>query len=385
MWRFRSPRAIYFGRGSIKYLEGLEGKRAFVVTDPILKQLGIVDRVVEKLGKAGLEVRVFAEVEPNPSKETVERGAVQMREFEPDWIVGLGGGSSMDAAKAMWVFYERPDWTWKNLMVPGAKPGLRKKARLITIPTTSGTGSDVTWAFIITDTQAQRKMAFASSEVVADTVVLDAALAQKMPPRVTVDTGLDALTHAIESFVATLRSDFVDGLALRSAEMVMRWLPKAAANGNDLEAREHMHNAATIAGLAIGSSNVALAHALGHSLGATLHVTHGRSVGLLHPYVIQFNRRKKPVADLYGEVAYHLRVGETAEDLVSALRGLMKRVESPLALKEFIPRDDFDRSLAALAEKAQSDPCTLTNPVTPKPEEYPKLFQYAYEGKDVDF
>lgn len=377
--RFRSPR-IQFGRGALKYLSGLDGKRAFVVTDAVLQKAGLVAMVEEQLRRSKMEVAVFPEVEPEPSIATIERGAARMREFGPDWIVGLGGGSCMDAAKAMWILYENPEWTVKSFRAVMGRVGLRKKARLITVPTTSGTGSDVTWAFIVTDPQQKRKLTFACSEAVADVSILDPVLTQKLPPRVTADTGMDALTHAVEAYVCTWRNDLSDGLALHAIRLVWGNLERAYKKGDDLLAREKMHNAATIAGLAFGNSQVGNAHAMGHALGATFGVPHGRAVGLFLPYVVEFNGRNPKVGRLYGDIARMLDAGSGPEDLAEAIRDLLRRLEQPVRIADIVPPDRFEAKFQELVEKGKKDLCALTNPVTPTPEEWEALFRRSYRG-----
>ncbi|MEE8345973.1 MAG: iron-containing alcohol dehydrogenase, partial [Dehalococcoidia bacterium] len=236
MWYFVSPR-IVFGEGALEELEQLEGKRALIVTDPTLVQHGLVDKVKTYLDSAGIESHVFDGVEPDPSVQTVRRGAKVAEEYGPDWIVGLGGGSPMDAAKAMWVLFERPDLEPAEIN-PYIQLGLRKKARLITFPTTSGTGSEATWGIVITDTDEQLKMGLGNREMAADIAIVDPEMAAGMPPRLTADTGLDALTHAVEGYTCTFRTDMTDGLCLSAIRTVIQYLPQAVADGSDMEARD---------------------------------------------------------------------------------------------------------------------------------------------------
>ena len=286
MWFFNSPE-IVFGEESLSYLEQLEGKRAFIVTDAVIARLGHVARVKEALQAAGFDVAVFDGVEPDPSIETARAGAAAMTEFQPDWIVGLGGGSSLDAAKAMWILYERPDIDPEGIN-PIEKLGLRRKARFLAIPTTSGTGSEATWAIVLTNVAERRKLGLGSREAMPDIAILDPSFVMSMPPRVTADTGMDALTHAIEGFTCQWHNDFSDGPCLKAAQLVFEYLPRAYTDGNDLEARTKMHNAACIAGMGFGNSSASLAHGMGHALGGVFHVPHGRAVSLFLPYVIEF-------------------------------------------------------------------------------------------------
>nr|MDO8045078.1 iron-containing alcohol dehydrogenase [Candidatus Baldrarchaeota archaeon] len=389
MWFFTSPRTIVFGEGALEYLKELEGKKVFIVTDKNLRKLGIVDKVVGQLKETGMEIRIFDEVEPEPSKQTIERGAKILSEFGADWIIGLGGGSCMDAAKAMWVLYERPDLTIEDI-TPFEKLNLRKKARLINIPTTSGTGADVTWAVVITDAERKVKLELASKEVVADISILDPALVLDLPPRLTADTGMDALVHAIEAYTVQWKNDFSDALALRAVQLIFKYLPRAFKNGrNDPEAREKMHNAATMSGLAFSNSQIGIVHAMGHSLGAVFKIPHGRSVAVFLPYVMEYNLSE--AASLYAEIAEATGITdgsdeEKARKLIEAVRNLMKELEEPLSIKEMgIPRGEFEAKLDELIEKANESTGTIVNPRVPTEEDYRKLFLYAYEGKSVDF
>jgi len=389
MWFFTSPRTIVFGEGALEHLKELEGKKVFIVTDKVLRELGIVDKVVEQLKETGMEIRIFDEVEPEPSKQTVEKGAKVLSEFEPDWIIGLGGGSCMDAAKAMWVLYERPDLTIDDIN-PFEKLNLRKKARLINIPTTSGTGADVTWAVVITDTERKVKLELASREVVADISILDPALIIDLPPKLTADTGMDALVHAIEAYTVQWKNDFSDALALRAIQLIFKYLPRAFKNGkNDPEAREKMHNAATMSGLAFGNSQIGIVHAMGHSFGAVFKIPHGRSVAIFLPYVMEYNLSE--VANLYAEIAEAVGITdgsdeEKARKLIKVIRNLMKEIEEPLSIRDMgISREEFEAKLDELVEKANESTGTIVNPRVPSGEDYRKLFLYAYEGKSVDF
>jgi len=368
MWFFSSPRTIVFGEGSLEYLKELEGEKVFIVTDGVLKNLGIVDRVKEQL-KDKIEVYVFDEVEPEPSKQIIRRGAAALSKFKPDWIIGLGGGSCMDAAKAMWVLYERPDLVIENID-PLKKLDLRKKARLINIPTTSGTGADVTWAIVITDTEMGAKLELASREVVADISILDPSLVSNLPPRLTTETGMDVLVHAIEAYTAQWKNDFSDAFALRAVQLVFKYLPRAFKNGkNDPEARERMHNAATMAGLAFGNSQICIAHAMGHSFGAVFKVPHGRSVAVFLPYVMEYNlpEATKLYSELAGAIGITQGVNEDrARKLIESTRNLMEEIGAPPSIKNMdIPREEFEEKLDELINKAIESTGTVVNPRVP--------------------
>jgi len=333
MWYFVSPQ-IVFGEGALEALGELGGRRALIVTDTTLVRLGVAERVRKLLERAGLEVQLFDQVEPDPSLQTVRRGAQMAQEYGPDWIVGLGGGSALDAAKAIWILYERPDLE-PAAINPFIRLGLRQKARLVTIPTTSGTGAEVTWAIVLTDADEQRKLGLGNRENVADLAIVDPSLTLEMPPALTADTGMDALTHAIEGYTCAWHTDLTDGLCLNALRLIFTYLPRAVSDGTDLEAREHMHNAATCAGLGFGNAMASLAHAMGHALGALFHVPHGRAVGIFLPYTIEFAARTSP--DRFAELAAFLGCSpaggeEGARALAGAVRDLGRRIAFPQSL-----------------------------------------------------
>jgi alcohol dehydrogenase class IV len=387
MWYFVSPQ-IVFGEGALDALDEIEGQRALVVTDTTLVELGLVARVVTHLESAGIEVHVFDEVEPDPSVPTIYRGAEQAREIQPDWIVGLGGGSPMDAAKAIWVFYERPDLEPEDIN-PFIRLGLRRKARLITIPTTSGTGAEVTWAIVLTDPEEQRKMGLGNRENVADIAIVDPMMAAQMPASLTADTGLDALTHAIEGYTCDWHTDLTDGLCIKAARLVFEYLPRAVEDGSDMEARERMHNAATCAGLGFGNAMASMAHALGHVLGAMFHVPHGRAVSLFVPYTVEFAAAREP--QRFDTLAAHLGIAETggglgARALASHIRDLCRRVGNPTAVAQMgIAREAYLAQLEQIVDHAFDDTCMITACRSPSYEELQQILLYAYDGQPIDF
>lgn len=390
MWYFRSPEVV-FGQDALDHLTYLKGNQALIVTDEVMVRLGFVEAVKSKLAKAGLDCTVFDQVEPEPSLGTVKRGAALMLEQEPDWIVGLGGGSVLDAAKAMWILYEHPDLAPEEIN-PIEELGLRQKARMVAIPTTSGTGSETTWAVVLTDTDEQHKISTGAPECTPDIAIVDPLFAAHMPPHLTADTGLDALTHAIEGYTSTWHNDFSDGLCLKAIHMIFTYLPHAYANGNDAAAREKMHNAATIAGLGFINSMAAAAHALGHSLGAVFHVPHGRAVSLFLPYTIQFNiRGDQPTR--YADIARFLGLPaaderEGAANLIAVIRDLERRVGQPLSIGEALPEltpDDFESRLDKLVDNAEMDATIVASVRDLSSDDTRRLFGYAYAGKDIDF
>jgi alcohol dehydrogenase class IV len=387
MWYFCSPQ-IVFGEGALDALDELQGRRALVVTDATLVELGLVERVKAHLDAAGIEVSVYAGVEPDPSVRTVRQGARVAQEVQPDWIVGLGGGSPMDAAKAIWVLYERPDLE-PAAISPFIDLGLRRKARLITIPTTSGTGAEVTWAIVLTDTKEGRKMGLGNRENVADMAIVDPVMAAGMPPQLTADTGLDALTHAIEAYTCTWHTDLTDGLCISAIRLILQHLPRAVADGSDMQAREKMHNAATCAGLGFGNAMASLAHAMGHVLGAVFHVPHGRAVALFMPYTIEFaarqaSRRFTELASLFGCSAAEEE--RAAWSLAGGIRDLCRQVGNPTCVAQAgIERAAYEGQLEKMVDDAFNDTQIVTAARVPSYDELHQLFLYAYEGRPVDF
>jgi alcohol dehydrogenase class IV len=390
MWFFNSPE-IVFGSGALDYLEEIEGQRAFIVTDANIVALGFADQVCDKLGKAGMQCQVWAEVEPDPALETVQEGARVASAFRPDWIVGLGGGSCLDAAKGVWVLYERPDLTPDGIN-PIERLGLRQKARMIAIPTTSGTGAEATWGIVLTDEAEQRKLGLGSRENLPDMAFVDPSLAANLPPRLTAETGLDALTHAVEGYTSSWANDFCDGLCLKAIELIFKYLPRAYRDGSDSEAREKMHNAATLAGMGFGNSMVALAHSMAHSLGGVFHTPHGRGVVLFLPYSIEFIARgPTSMPTRYADIARFLGLpAETeqqgAASLVAAIRDLMTEVEQPQSLRELgLSREGLEANLESLATNAELDVYTVTSLRVPTRDEIIRLYRYAFEGWPIDF
>jgi alcohol dehydrogenase class IV len=387
MWYFASPRIVY-GEDALCHLAELSGRRAFIVTDRNIMRLGYVDQVREHLDAVAIESFVFPDVEADPSLQNAKRCADAMTEFGPDWIIGLGGGSCIDTAKAAWLLYERPDAD-PAAINPFDHYGLRAKAKLMAIPTTSGTGAEVTFATVLTDTEEQRKLGLGSYELVPDIAIVDPAFVASLPPHITADTGMDALTHAIEGYTSTCHNDFCDGLCLKAVQLVFDYLPRAFHDGSDSEAREHMHNAATIAGLGFGNSMAALAHAMGHALGAIFHTPHGQAVGLFLPYTIQFSANGGD--SRYAEIARFL--GHPAQDepsaaanLVAAISDLQQELRQLRCIRDRgIDHDSFDAAIPSLIANAESDTALIMSTRIPGSDELARLFRCAYEGQTVDF
>jgi alcohol dehydrogenase class IV len=388
LWFFTSPK-IAFGEDSLEQLNGIEGKRVLIVTDPVVRRLGMVEVVTNELRKEPRAVEVFDQVEADPSFENVEKVAGVARSFLPDLIVALGGGSCIDAAKGAWILYERPDLKL-DAISPMTKLDLRKKARMVAIPTTAGTGSDATWVAVLTDSAQNMKLDyFASRELVPDHSILDPRFVLKLPGQTTAYGGLDALDQAIEAYVNQWRNDFSDGLALRAIQILFEHLPKAFDNPDDMLARQKTQNAATMSGLAFGNSQVGLAHSTGHALGAIFHMAHGLAVGISNPYVIQFSSRD--AAERYGEIAHAIGIEEKSahkatEMLVESIKNLMAHLKTPQSLREAgISQNAFEQNVNTLVDQTNRATCTFVNPRVPNGEEIAKLFVCMYEGKPVDF
>jgi len=387
MWHFVSPQ-IVFGQGALDALEDLHGGRALLVTDATLVELGLVNRVVSLLQKASIESHVFDAVEPEPSLQTVRTGAEVARDLAPNWIIGLGGGSPMDAAKAIWVLYERPDLEPGDIN-PFIDLGLRQRARLITIPTTSGTGAEVTWAIVLTDVGEGRKMGLGNRENVADIAIVDPEMAAGMPSKLTADTGLDALTHAVEGYICTWHTDLTDGLCVQAARDIFAFLSRAVKDGSDMEARERMHHAATSAGLGFGNAMASLAHAMGHALGARYHIPHGRAVALFLPYTVEYVAHQEPGRS--AELAQRLRLTDRTEKggalaLAGGIRELIRRVGNPTSVEQLdVAPDRYRSDLERMVDDTFSDTQMVTAARAPSYEELRQLFLCAYSGDAVDF
>jgi acetaldehyde dehydrogenase / alcohol dehydrogenase len=406
---FKVPNKIYFEAGSLHYLEKLHGKRAFIVTDPGMVKLGLVDKAIAHLDRSGIKYEMFSDVEPDPSVATVFKGMDEMKKFAPDIIVAFGGGSAIDAAKGMWLFYEYPDTEFETLRLKFLDirkravkfPDMGKKATFVAIPTTSGTGSEITAFAVITDKIKGVKYALADYELTPDIAIIDPELTYTVPKHVTADTGLDVLTHAIETYVSVMASDYTDALALKAIEMVFDYLPRAYDNGADKLAREKMANASTMAGMAFTNAFLGVNHSLAHNLGAQFHISHGRANAMLLRHVIRYNAARPTkfiaypkyeypmAAERYAEISKHLGLAaetpaEGVQNLVMAVDGLLRKVDIPEAIKDLgIHKDEFDAALDAMANNAFADQCTGTNPRMPLVEEMKKIYLDAWNGKSA--
>lgn len=396
MARFTLPRDLYHGKGSLEELKNLKGRKAIlVVGGGSMKRFGFLDRAVDYLKEAGMEVALFENVEPDPSVETVMKGAKLMQEFEPDWIVSMGGGSPIDAAKAMWAFYEYPETTFEDLIIPFNFPTLRTKARFCAIPSTSGTATEVTAFSVITDYAKGIKYPLADFNITPDVAIVDPDLAEKMPAKLTAHTGMDAMTHAIEAYVSTLHCDYTDPLALHAIKMIHNDLKKSF--DGDMEARDRMHNAQCLAGMAFTNALLGIVHSMAHKTGAAYsggHIVHGCANAMYLPRVIQFNAKNEEANVRYAQIASFigLQGGSTQEltdALVAEIKAMNASLDIPDAIKDYeggiIDEAEFMEKLPKVAELAIGDACTGSNPRTPSQEEMEKLLKACYYGEDVAF
>ena len=403
--RFTLPRDLYHGKGSLENLKNLQGSRAVIcVGGGSMKKFGFLDKAIGYLKEAGMEVLVIDGIEPDPSVETVMAGAAKMQEFQPDWIVAMGGGSPIDAAKAMWIKYEYPETTFEQMCVVFGLPKLRTKARFVAIPSTSGTATEVTAFSVITDYSKGIKYPLADFEITPDVAIVDPELAETMPKKLVAHTGMDAMTHAIEAYVSTCNCQYTDPLALHAIKLISEQLVNSY-NG-DAEARATMHNAQCLAGMAFSNALLGIVHSMAHKTGAAFesygaHIIHGAANAMYLPKVIQFNAKNEVAAKRYAEIADFIKLGgETTEEkvalLVKYLRGLNDQLNIPQCIghygldsypceKGFVPEEVFLERLPEIAANAISDACTGSNPRIPTQEEMEKLFKCVYYDTDVNF
>ena len=396
MARFTLPRDLYHGKGSLDELKNLKGKKAIVVVGGgSMKRFGFLDKAVNNLKEAGMEVRLFENVEPDPSVETVMKGAAAMREFEPDWIVAMGGGSPIDAAKAMWAFYEYPETSFEDLITPFSFPTLRQKARFCAIPSTSGTATEVTAFSVITDYQKGIKYPLADFNITPDVAIVDPDLAETMPKKLTAHSGMDAMTHAIEAYVSTLRCDYTAPLALHAIQMIHRDMKKSY--DGDMEARDNMHNAQCLAGMAFSNALLGIVHSMAHKTGAAYsggHIVHGCANAMYLPKVIKYNAKNPEAAERYAQIAKFIGLeGQSNVELVDALikelRAMNKSLDIPDGIKDYeggiIDEKEFLEKLPEVAKNAIGDACTGSNPRQPSQEEMEKLLKCCFYDTEVDF
>ena len=403
--RFTLPRDIYHGENALEALKTFKGKKAFVcVGGGSMKRFGFLDRVVQYLQEAGMEVKLFEGIESDPSVDTVMKGAKEMLDFGPDWIVAIGGGSPIDAAKAMWIKYEYPDCTFEDMCKVFGIPTLRNKAKFCAISSTSGTATEVTAFSIITDYEKGIKYPIADFEITPDVAIVDPALAQTMPKKLVAHTGMDALTHAVEAYVSTANCDYTDPLALHAIEMIRDDL--VDSYNEDKNARNEMHNAQCLAGMAFSNALLGIVHSMAHKTGAVFgdlgaHIIHGAANAMYLPKVIAFNAKDETAKKRYAKIADVIGLAGNSDDekvkaLITYVRGLNDKLNIPHCIKNygadsypteqgFVPEQVFLERLHDIAANAVADACTGSNPRQPSVEEMEKLLKCCYYDTEVDF
>ena len=407
MARFTLPRDIYFGKGALENLKSLKGKKAIIcVGGGSMKRFGFLDRAKKYLEEAGMEVALFEGIESDPSVDTVMKGAKVMQDFGPDWIVAIGGGSPIDAAKAMWIKYEYPECTFEDMCKVFGIPELRRKAHFCAVSSTSGTATEVTAFSIITDYEKGIKYPIADFEITPDVAIVDPELAETMPKKLVAHTGMDAMTHAIEAYVSTANSDYTDPLAIHAIEMIMKEL--VPSYNGDMTARDHMHDAQCLAGMAFSNALLGIVHSMAHKTGAVFadygaHIIHGAANAMYLPKVIAFNAKDETAKKRYGVIVDYMGIADKAdsddvkvEKLIAFLRGMNDQLNIPHCIKNygadsypceqgFVPENVFLERLPEIAKNAIADACTGSNPRQPSQEEMEKLLKCCYYDTEVDF
>ena len=405
MNRFTLPRDLYHGENALEALKTFTGKRAVVcVGGGSMKRFGFLDKATAYLQEAGMEVKVIDGIEPDPSVETVMNGAAVMQEFQPDWSVAIGGGSPIDAAKAMWIKYEYPETTFEDMCKVFGLPKLRTKAKFCAVSSTSGTATEVTAFSIITDYAKGIRYPIADFEITPDVAIVDPALAQTMPKKLVAHTGMDAMTHAVEAYVSTAHSDYTDPLAMHAIKMIQRDLVNSY-NG-DVNARNEMHNAQCLAGMAFSNALLGIVHSMAHKTGAVFadfgaHIIHGAANAMYLPKVIAFNAKNPEAKQRYGAIADAMNLGGSNDDekvalLIAALRKMNDDLNIPHCIKNygadsypceqgFVPENVFLERLPMIAKNAIGDACTGSNPRIPTQEEMEKLLKCCYYDYEIDF
>jgi len=360
---FVLPRITYHGIGTLNKLKEVSGKKAIIVTGGnSMKKLGIINKAQDFLDESGIESTVFEGVEPDPSIETVMKGVTVMNQVQPDIIIGLGGCSAIDAAKAMWVFYEYPESTLEEIIPPFTIKPLRKKAKFVAIPSTSGTGTEVTCVSVITNREKGVKHPLVSYELTPDISIVDGEICKSMPPNITANTGLDALAHDTEAYVSTLADPYTDPLAKQSIEMIFKFLPITYKEGDNLEARQAMHDASCLAGIAFTNALLGIVHAMAHQLGGMFRIPHGCANAILMPNGVRYNsaatEKYKDLAKVIGN--------NTAEDYATEIEKLRSTLNVPGSIKEYgISESDWNEKVEEITNNAMLDPCVGANLLSP--------------------
>lgn len=407
MARFTLPRDLYHGKGALENLKTFKGKKAVIcVGGGSMKRFGFLDRAENYLKEAGMEVMIIDGIEPDPSVTTVMNGAQKMLEFEPDWIVAIGGGSPIDAAKAMWIKYEYPECTFEDMCKVFGLPTLRTKAHFCAVSSTSGTATEVTAFSIITDYDKGIKYPIADFEITPDVAIVDPELAETMPKKLVAHTGMDALTHAVEAYVSTANSNYSDPLAIHAIEMIQKDL--VDSYNEDMGARDRMHDAQCLAGMAFSNALLGIVHSMAHKTGAVFadygaHIIHGAANAMYLPKVIKFNSKDETAKKRYGVIVDYMGIADKdasddakVDALIAYVRGMNDKLNIPHCIKNygpdsypceqgFVPEEVFLERLHDIAVNAIADACTGSNPRRPSVEEMEKLLKCCYYDTEVDF
>ncbi|MBP3039891.1 iron-containing alcohol dehydrogenase [Bacillaceae bacterium Marseille-Q3522] len=375
MERFHVKPEVYFNTGALEYLTGLDKEKAFIISDPFMVKVGFTDQLAEVLKSSVSDYELFTNIKPDPPIEVVAEGVRRMLSYQPDVVIALGGGSTIDAAKGIITITEK--------LQAAAGNDAKKKPEFIAIPTTSGTGSEVTSFSIIT--VGGEKIPLIDDSLIPDVAIIDANFVKTVPPQITADTAIDVLTHAIEAYVSTAASDYSDALAEKAAKLVFTYLLRAYQDGSDIEAREKLHNASCIAGMAFTNASLGLNHGMAHALGGAFHIPHGRANAILLPFVIKYNTNFPDAGKKYAALAKELglpaaTVAEGINSLISAITVLTRETKVPVSLKEMgIEKEAYLAKLDAMSDAALHDRCTATNPRLPEKNEVKKLYLELYE------
>lgn len=374
---------VFHGTGTLSELKNLRGKKAIVVIGGnSVRANGVLNKTLGYLKEAGLETSVYDGVEPDPSIDTVLKGAEAFRNFNPDWIIGLGGCSAIDAAKAMWIFYEHPEAKFEDIVKPFAVPRLRNKARFVAIPSTSGTGTEMTGLAVITNKKTEVKYPVVSYELTPDVAIVDGEICATMPANITADTGMDALTHCVEAYVSNVDDTYADVFAKGGTELVFANLKTAVTEPANLNARQKMHDASCLGGFAFTNAWLGIVHSLSHQIGAKYHIPHGRANAILLPNVIRYNSK---ATDKYNDLA-GMFGGKNAEDFAREIEKLRGSIGIPSSISECgVSEEEWKKNLDYITENAMNDPCTGFNPRKPTPEELAQIYQACYKGISVGF
>jgi alcohol dehydrogenase class IV len=399
VWYFFSPKIIY-GEGSLDFLEKIKGKRCFIVTDKIIEELGLLKILTDKIKRFGRNYTVFNDVVPDPQEDDVMKGKKQCISYAPDLIIALGGGSVIDSAKSIWAMYENPELTLDNIDPFNEDLySIGNKAKLIAIPTTSGTGADVSWVLLISRFQNNvwRKASLGHKSLIPTYAIIDPVFPMGMPSKLTIDTGFDALAHAMEGYTSGWRNEFSNALGIKAIEILFKYLPRVYKNGNNKKARDYIHQAASMAGLSFSNAQVHIGHAIGHSWSGVFHTPHGQSVGLFLRYITQYCLNDPSETNdsiiMYSDLAKKLGWAKwdnenkkAAYMVVEKIKELQEEVDFITNLTDLgIQRDKFDKNLDKIISLCFQDPSGVMAPRIPTKEEFAKILIYAYEGKDIDF